>query len=201
MFCALFSYSVFRDCKDSIFGWKVTALLCPTVLIFGPLIFYIYGVGNAQHIQDEDTGMITRQLPACAVMLCIGAVVLTLDKTLKYSCCDPTKEIGYLYLSSEEKYKGKIAVEILGAKFGKFFGATFNIFVSAINPRSFYKTSEYLALCGTVIGGIIWLSSIGYLDEAMKRKQAQKEMTDTADGNAGVDIQIDGHGGSTTNLP
>ena len=123
-----------------VLGWKVTALLCPTVLIFGPLIFYIYGVGHQQYKEEEETGVLLRQLPACAVMLYIGAVVLTLEKTLKYSCCDPTKEIGYLYLGPEEKYKGKIAVEMLGSKFGKFFGATFNIFVSTMNPRSFFKT-------------------------------------------------------------
>eukprot|EP01084_Bolivina_argentea_P008704 16284_1 len=38
-----------------IVGWKITALLCPFVLIFGSIIFYLYGINNPLHIFDEQS--------------------------------------------------------------------------------------------------------------------------------------------------
>ena len=158
-----------------IIGWKFTALMCPIVLFFGTLIFYIYGVNNQQYIYDiDDLQPFQPQLPQCFIILVLGAIICIFEKSLKYSTSDPTKEIAYLYLNNEEKYKGKIAVELLGAKSGKVIGAFFNIFLlSALNERAFFKSSEYAALIGIVIGGIIWMASVQYLDTSIKTKQKQ----------------------------
>ena len=60
----------------------------------------------------------------------------------------------------------------------------------------FFLTSEYLALGGTVIGGVIWLSSIGYLDKEMKLKQEEQEKEhDVTAGDSGSRISSDGHHG------
>ena len=155
-----------------IVGWKATALMCPCVLFCGSILFYLYGITHTQHSFDEQTLQFIPELPQCQIMVFVGALVLIFEKALKYSTCDPTKEIAYLYLESEQKYKGKIAVDLLGAKAGKVLGALFNIFlVSAINPRAFFVSSQYCALIGIVIGGLIWIASVSYLDGAIKRKQ------------------------------
>lgn len=156
-------------------GWKRTAQLCPFVLFFGTVIFYAYGVINQQHYYDDELLQL-KPTSSCYIMLIIGGIICVLEKALKYSTSDPTKEIAYLYLNDEEKYKGKIAVELIGAKLGKVCGAFFNIFLlSAINERAFFKSSEYMALIGIVIGGVIWLCSIQYVDNSIQKKSKHKK--------------------------
>ena len=73
----------------------------------------------------------------------IGFYTLIIAKGLKYSTSDPTKEIAYLYLDNEKKYKAKIAVELLGSRFGKVFSGLFNIIVTGIiYNRAFVNQSE-----------------------------------------------------------
>ena len=41
-----------------------------------------------------------------------------MTKATKYTAFDPTKEMAYLPLGSEERYKAKAAVDVVGARLG-----------------------------------------------------------------------------------
>ena len=56
-----------------------------------------------------------------AVML--GSAQVILFKSLNYTFVDSTKEMAFMPLDRELRTKGKAAVDVIGSRFGKAFGA------------------------------------------------------------------------------
>jgi ATP/ADP translocase len=56
-----------------------------------------------------------------AVML--GSAQVILFKSLNYTFVDSTKEMAFMPLDRELRTKGKAAVDVIGSRFGKSFGA------------------------------------------------------------------------------
>src|SRR6185369_6614926 len=53
------------------------------------------------------------------LLVIVGAVHNVACKAMKYCLFDPTKEMAYIPLTQEAKIKGKAAVDLVGARFGK----------------------------------------------------------------------------------
>ncbi len=101
------------------FGWKVTALIAPLVLIVTGSAFFSFVI-----FKDSLGGMIAT-LGSTPLMLAVivGMMQNILSKSTKYACFDPTKESAYIPLDQESKVKGKAAVDVVGARLGKSGGA------------------------------------------------------------------------------
>ena len=65
----------------------------------------------------------------------LGSAQVILFKSLNYTFVDSTKEMAFMPLDRELRTKGKAAVDIIGSRFGKAFGAVSQqILFQFVNP-------------------------------------------------------------------
>ena len=97
------------------FGWTVGAIITPAILLLTGIGFFGFVI-----FRDNLAGFIS-VFGATPLMLAviIGAAQNILSKATKYSLFDPTKEMAYIPLDDELKFKGKAAVDVVGARLGK----------------------------------------------------------------------------------
>jgi len=101
------------------FGWGVGALITPVVLLVSGIGFF-----SCVLFRDSLLGIIAT-LGTNPLMLAVifGAFQNIMSKSCKYSLFDPTKEMAYIPLDQESKVKGKAAIDVVGARFGKAGGS------------------------------------------------------------------------------
>lgn len=94
------------------FGWYFSAQLTPVVLGLTTVLFFaIYFM-----FPDYKTAISATPL---LLLIIIGAIHNVACKAVKYSMFDPTKEMAFIPLDEESQVKGKAAVDLVGARFGK----------------------------------------------------------------------------------
>lgn len=97
------------------FGWHVGAQSTPVVLGIASIAFYaLFFMSGYTTGAPFIAGTATLTL----IVLC-GAAHNVACKSMKYCLFDPTKEMAYIPLDDETKVKGKAAVDVVGARFGK----------------------------------------------------------------------------------
>jgi ATP:ADP antiporter, AAA family len=104
------------------FGWGVGALITPVVLLITGVGFFSFVI-----FRDNLSGLVSifGTTPLLLAVL-FGAAQNIMSKSSKYSLFDPTKEMAYIPLDQESKVKGKAAIDVVGARFGKSGGAFIN---------------------------------------------------------------------------
>ena len=104
------------------FGWKTGALFTPIVLLITGVAFFAFVIFKGQ------LGGLITALGTTPLMLAVifGTAQNIMSKSTKYSLFDPTKEMAYIPLDQESKVKGKAAIDVVGARFGKAGGALIN---------------------------------------------------------------------------
>jgi len=104
------------------FGWGVGALITPVVLLITGVGFFSFVI-----FRDNLSGLVSL-FGSTPLMLAVlfGAAQNIMSKSAKYSLFDPTKEMAYIPLDQESKVKGKAAIDVVGARFGKSGGAFIN---------------------------------------------------------------------------
>lgn len=149
-----------------IFGWTVSAYITPVMITVTGCLFFIFVLfGDKMEVGFDPIYI--------AVM--IGAIQNILSKSSKYSLFDSTKEMTYIPLSAELKSKGKAAVEVIGAKFGKSLGAFLQFVAFTIVPDlDFDRISVFLMVIFIAIS-IIWLIDVGRLGKEYQRLNNAKD--------------------------
>jgi len=133
---------------ERVFGWTVTALMTPVILLVMGIVFF--AISFSMQYPESGLGIVFAiQSFADPLYLCVlvGALQNVLSKAAKYSLFDPTKEKAYFPLSDDERTKGKSAVDVLGARFGKAMGS----FVQQVIILFFGSLSAGFYLLGFVI--------------------------------------------------
>jgi len=100
------------------FGWRVSALLTPTILVITGLSFLGFVVFKG-YMPSYLFGGLALQM----FIVLLGAAQNILSKSCKYTFFDPTKEMAYIPLDQESKVKGKAAIDVVGARLGKSGGS------------------------------------------------------------------------------
>ena len=89
----------------------------------------------------------------------MGSIQIMLFKSLNYTFVESTKEIAFIPLDRELKIKGKAAIDIIGGRSGKAFGAiTQQLMFQCINPNLNNLTQEFLTLFIIIIA--IWIFTV-----------------------------------------
>lgn len=91
------------------YGWYLSAQLTPIVLGLTSIMFF------AVYFWYPDLKFTTPLM----LLVLVGTVHNVSCKAMKYCLFDPTKEMAYIPLDREAKTKGKAAVDLVGARFGK----------------------------------------------------------------------------------
>lgn len=156
------------------FGWSTAAKITPIVLLITGGAFFAFVI-----FRDNMTGFIA-QLGTSPLMLAVifGAAQNIMSKSTKYSLFDPTKEMAYIPLDQELKYKGKAAVDVVGARLGKSGGSIVQQSLIMMLGGIQFITPYVAVLMMAFIG--IWLlaaKSLGkqFAKLTATREQEQKE--------------------------
>ncbi|MCI0382683.1 MAG: NTP/NDP exchange transporter [Chlamydiae bacterium] len=151
------------------FGWGTAALITPIVLLISGVAFFAFVIFR------EQLSPMVAFFGASSLILAVifGMIQNVMSKSSKYSLFDPTKEMAYIPLDAESKVKGKAAIDVVGARFGKSGGA----FVNA-TLIGFLGSVEFIT---PYVAGILffiifaWIFSARSLNKKFLKLNAEKE--------------------------
>jgi len=151
------------------FGWGKGALSTPVVLLLTGVAFFAFVI-----FRDQLGGFVAA-LGSTPLMLAVifGTAQNVASKSTKYSLFDPTKEMAYIPLDQESKVKGKAAIDVVGARFGKAGGALIN--------QGLIVATGSVALIAPYVAGIMifvlgaWIVAARSLNKRFTALNAEKE--------------------------
>jgi AAA family ATP:ADP antiporter len=153
-------------------GWRIAALITPVVLLItgaGFFGFMLFG--------DALAGWVT-YLGTTPLMMAVvfGTIQNIASKSSKYSLFDPTKEMTYIPLDQEYKVKGKAAIDVTGARFGKSGGA----FIQQVLIITLGSISAITPYIGVILLAIIvaWILAANSLSKQFAAVSAEKDAKD-----------------------
>lgn len=140
-------------------GWRKGALATPVILGATGLAFFACVL--FPNIFDPMAALFGVTPLFFAVIF--GSIQNIMSKSTKYSLFDPTKEMAYIPLEDDLKVKGKAAVDVVGARFGKSGGALMQqamfFFIGPIG-----MLAPYLAIIMSVII-LVWIVAVNALSK------------------------------------
>lgn len=150
-------------------GWTFAALCTPVVLMITGALFIAFVV-----FRDSMTGF-AAMFGATPLFMAVifGAAQNIMSKATKYSLFDPTKEMAYIPLDQESKIKGKAAIDVVGARFGKSGGSMIQQGLMFFLPTAVAMAPFVAIICGLVIVG--WMKSSIALGSMYGEKVADQE--------------------------
>ena len=150
-------------------GWGVAAIITPLILLLTGGAFFSFVL-----FKDNLTGAIAI-LGTTPLMLAvmIGMSQNVLSKGTKYALFDLSKEIAYIPLDSEQRLKGKAAIDVIGARLGKSGGALVQSAL-LIGLGSLAAIGPYVAALLIAIIGV-WVIAVRILSREFTSLTAQRE--------------------------
>ncbi len=122
------------------FSWWAAALATPAILALTALPFFLLAHWQPSHLTI--LGWYDLDIPV--VVLHLGMLCHALGKSARYTLFDATKEIAFVPLDAERKYKGKAAIELVVSRVGKSGSSIFQ--------------QVLIALFGTLSLAMSWLT-------------------------------------------
>lgn len=140
-------------------GWYIAAQSTPVMLGIGTALFltsYFLFFSFDQPLVSGTVGVIN-------LVVISGAIHNVLCKSMKYCLFDPTKEMAYIPLDQETQVKGKAAVDVVAARFGKSGSSWLQAgLLELIGTGSILSITSYLAPF-VVIAMLGWMLGVRYL--------------------------------------
>ncbi len=150
--------------------WGVAAMLTPIMILLTGIAFFGFVLFD-DVLALYLTGLFASGPLAMAVV--VGMIQNVLSKATKYSLFDSTKEMAYIPLDDELKSKGKAAVDVVGARFGKSGGGIIqSTFFMLLPTYTFAEATPYFASIFFVIM-ILWVYAVKALSTEYKKQIAQ----------------------------
>lgn len=151
--------------------WFSGAILTPLILFISGLGFFVFVVfDDAVHSYID---LVLFDPLWLAVIF--GLILNALSKATKYSFFDPTKEMSYIPIDNELKTKGKAAVDIVGARVAKSFGALIPSTLFVLFPdATFSSITPYLMVIFIVIS-LLWLVDVKFLSVEYENRLAENK--------------------------
>lgn len=147
------------------FNWFTSALITPLIIFITGIGFFAFVVFD--NVVYSYIAFFILINPAFAAVS-LGTIQNVLSKGIKYAFFDPTKEMAYIPIDEELKTKGKAAVDVVGARLAKSFGAFIQASIFSLFPAASYvQISPYLMVVFLIIC-LIWLINVKYLNMEYK---------------------------------
>jgi AAA family ATP:ADP antiporter len=152
------------------YGWHASAQLTPVVLGLTSLLFF----GVYLSMDDlHNTSNTLFGVNPLVLLVVVGAVHNVACKAMKYCLFDPTKEMAYIPLTQEAKIKGKAAVDLVGARFGKSGASWTQIaLIDFFGGGSVLGIAPMLVPCLIVVVAF-WIVAVKGLNKKFTRLQYQ----------------------------
>jgi AAA family ATP:ADP antiporter len=133
-------------------GWTVAALVTPVVLLVTGAGFFGFILGH----QFFGSWFQVASMTPLGMGVLFGTIQNVMSKASKYSLFDPTKEMAYIPLDMEAKVKGKAAIDVVGARFGKAAGSLLQQVLIGVFGSLQAVTGQIAVLLFGIIGIWIW---------------------------------------------
>lgn len=153
------------------FGWLFSARLTPIFVCCSGLAFLFFHVFQERL---EGSFLLFGFAPLSFVIL-LGAIQNVTGKTMKYSFFDPTKEMAFIPHDEEFKIKGKAAIDIVAARFGKSGSSWLQVLlIELIGSGSVLSITHCLApfVCATFF---LWMKSVDVLDQNLAKLNTEEQ--------------------------
>lgn len=134
------------------FGWTVAAQITPVVLLVTGICFF----GLIIFKNQAEAILAPMNITVLVMTVIFGTIQNVASKASKYSLFDPTKEMAYIPLDEDSKVKGKAAIDVVAARFGKAGGSIIQQALFVVGPLS--VVAPYIALIFLCVMGI-WIVS------------------------------------------
>jgi len=151
--------------------WFASAMFTPLILFISGLGFFLFVVFDQEIHSYVDLVLFS---PLWLAVI-FGLILNVLSKATKYSFFDPTKEMSYIPLDNELKTKGKAAVDVVGARIAKSFGALIPSTLFIILPdATFSSITKYLMVVFITIS-LVWLVDVKFLSREYQKRLADNK--------------------------
>lgn len=155
-------------------GWTFSALITPVALLITGVFFF-----GIMLMNDNPTLMAwsaTLGFTPLALGVFFGTLQNVFSRGFKYTLFDATKEISFIPLRSESKFKGKAAIDGVGSRLGKtggsiIHGSLFMIFGSISLSTPYVGVFLLLVVLG-------WIAATKSLGRQFHRLTSQHEKLD-----------------------
>lgn len=151
------------------FGWKKGAMATPIVIGVTSAIFFLCMLFPGV---VEPLTLVFGITPLFLTVV-MGSIQNIMSKSTKYALFDPTKEMAYIPLSDDLKMRGKAAVDVVGARFGKSGAALLQAgMFLAIGPVEVLAPILAVMVLGIVF---IWTGAVSKLYALFVQAGGEKE--------------------------
>lgn len=152
-------------------GWKITALVTPSVLMITGLSFF-YFLFLKRYSDQTHLAISFLGISPLVLAVFFGSLLSICARALKYTIFDDTKEMAFIPLSPCEKLKGKSAIDGIGSRLGKSGGSLIMqiLFMAFSSPMG---ASPYIFGI-TILMLPVWIISINRLAKQFEEKASVK---------------------------
>ncbi len=148
------------------FGWLISAQFTPIILGFFSLLFF------GLCLFQKNLALIAGG--PLTILVLIGTLHNISCKSMKYVFFDPTKEMAYIPMDQETKVKGKAAVDVVAARFGKSGSSWIQTgMIEFIGSGSILGVVNLLLPCVT-IAVVSWMIAIFSLHKKMVEAELEQ---------------------------
>jgi len=158
------------------YGWTVTAMITPIIMLVMSIGFFGCLLGNHAHTLSDFLGALLGA-PLYTFAWVFGAAQMCLGRAAKYTVFDESKEIAFIPLSREDQRKGKAVVDGIASRFGKS-GGSIIIQVLLVMCGELALTIPYIALIFCVVV-MVWMFAIRRLGKLASKTIDQEIQTQT----------------------
>ena len=137
------------------FRWLVPALCTPVGAGISGVVFFMLIIFR----ELFEPLVNSWEMPMLMMAVLVGSTQVILFKAFNYTFVDSTKEMAFIPLDRELRTKGKAAVDVIGGRFGKSFGAIlFQLMFYFVSPNLSDLTIQIFVIF--VIAMVIWIFSV-----------------------------------------
>ncbi len=136
------------------FGWTAGALFTPVILLITCCAFFFFFFGQ----RSLSTALAIVGTSPLALVVFFGSMQNCLSRASKFTLFDSTKEMAFIPLSSEDKRKGKAAIDGVGSRLGKSGGSL--IHASLIVFFSTIAASAHIVATILFAAIFFWLGAV-----------------------------------------
>ncbi|MEM8628730.1 MAG: Npt1/Npt2 family nucleotide transporter [Chlamydiota bacterium] len=156
------------------FSWTTNAVIAPLVmLITGGAFFFVllcdyYGFSFSQALLGSSSLLLS---------VILGTVQNCFARASKYTLFDATKELAFVPLSKESKWRGKASIDGVGSRLGKSGGSL----LYQVLLMGFVTVSATIPIVALLFFGVIgvWITSVVSLGKKFSLLSSEEEKEET----------------------